>query len=77
MNMVCSIRLNVIYHAFQFCLVNLDDCWQTNRIDDIIQADQQRFPSGIRALADYIHSKNLKLGLSSGTVINPIHFYLS
>ena len=59
---------------FGFCIVNIDDCWQNNRIDDIIQADPQHFPSGIRALADYIHSKNLKLGLSSGTIINCIHF---
>jgi alpha-galactosidase len=45
--------------------VNLDDCWQVSRIDDIIQADSRNFPSGMRALGDYIHSKNLKFGLSS------------
>ncbi len=64
----------ILYDVFRFYIVNLDDCWQINRIDDNIQADPQHFPSGIRALADYIHSKNLKFGLSSGTIINFIHF---
>jgi alpha-galactosidase len=44
--------------------VNLDDCWQTSRDENgFIVADTTRFPSGIKALADYIHSKGLKLGL--------------
>jgi alpha-galactosidase len=44
--------------------VNLDDCWQTSRdAAGNIVADPERFPSGIKALADYIHGKGLKLGL--------------
>jgi len=44
--------------------VNLDDCWQTSRdAAGNIVADATRFPSGIKALADYIHSKGLKIGL--------------
>jgi alpha-galactosidase len=44
--------------------VNLDDCWQTSRdAAGNIVADAARFPSGIKALADYIHSKGLKMGL--------------
>jgi alpha-galactosidase len=44
--------------------VNLDDCWQTSRDEEgNIVADATRFPSGIKALADYVHSKGLKLGL--------------
>jgi alpha-galactosidase len=44
--------------------VILDDCWQTGRdsAGNII-ADTQRFPSGIKALADYVHSKGLKFGI--------------
>jgi len=47
--------------------VNLDDCWQLSRDNTTgeIQADPQAFPSGIKALADYVHSKNLKFGLYS------------
>jgi alpha-galactosidase len=53
--------------------VNLDDCWQRSRdADDTIQADPTDFPSGIPALADYIHSKNLKFGLYSGIVFTDI-----
>ena len=46
--------------------VNLDDCWQSSR-DDMgnIVVDAAKFPSGIKALADYIHSKGLKLGIYS------------
>ena len=48
-------------------LVNLDDCWQVTRdAQGIIQADSTAFPSGIPALADYIHSRKLKFGLYSG-----------
>jgi alpha-galactosidase len=42
----------------------IDDCWQTARdsAGNII-ADPVKFPHGIRALADYIHSKGLKFGI--------------
>lgn len=44
--------------------VNVDDCWQVGRdADGTIVADPQRFPSGMKALADYVHSKGLKFGL--------------
>ena len=46
--------------------VVIDDCWQKDRATDgTIQADPERFPSGIKALADYVHSKGLKFGLYS------------
>jgi alpha-galactosidase len=74
LDLVFFIRFCII--VFLFCIVNLDDCWQVRRIDDNIEADPQRFPSGMRALGDYIHSKNLKFGLSSGKIINLIDFQL-
>jgi alpha-galactosidase len=44
--------------------VVIDDCWQTGRDQaGNIVADAERFPSGIKALADYIHSKGLKFGI--------------
>jgi alpha-galactosidase len=44
--------------------VNIDDCWQVSRdAQGTIVADPERFPSGIKALADYVHSKGLKLGI--------------
>jgi alpha-galactosidase len=44
--------------------VNIDDCWQVGRdAQGTIVADPSRFSSGIKALADYVHSKGLKLGV--------------
>ncbi|NRF71663.1 glycoside hydrolase family 27 protein [Aquincola sp. S2] len=44
----------------------IDDCWQKSRdADGNIVADPERFPSGIKALADYVHAKGLKFGLYS------------
>jgi alpha-galactosidase len=44
--------------------VVIDDCWQTGRdAEGNIVADAEKFPSGIKALADYIHGKGLKFGI--------------
>jgi alpha-galactosidase len=44
----------------------IDDCWQTSRdTNGYIIADPTRFPSGMKALADYVHSNGLKFGLYS------------
>jgi alpha-galactosidase len=46
--------------------VVIDDCWQVSRDANAnIVPDPQRFPSGMKALADYIHSKGLKFGVYS------------
>jgi len=46
--------------------VVIDDCWQISRdAAGNIVADARNFPSGIKALADYIHSKGLKFGIYS------------
>ena len=46
--------------------INLDDCWHGERdAQGFIQPDPKRFPSGMKALADYVHSKGLKLGIYS------------
>src|SRR2546423_3586915 len=46
--------------------VVIDDCWQVERdAEGNIIPDSQRFPSGMKALADYVHSKGLKFGLYS------------
>ena len=44
----------------------IDDCWQISRDEnEEIVADKDRFPHGIKYLADYIHSKGLKFGIYS------------
>jgi|UniRef100_UPI0035C94896 alpha-galactosidase len=46
--------------------VVIDDCWHGIRdADGFIGQDAKRFPSGIKALADYVHSKGLKFGIYS------------
>jgi alpha-galactosidase len=46
--------------------VVIDDCWQVSRDENgVIVADKDRFPHGIKYLADYIHSKGLKFGIYS------------
>ena len=51
--------------------VNLDDCWAQSSRDSKgnLVPDKDRFPHGIKAVADYVHSKGLKFGLytSAGT----------
>jgi len=43
----------------------IDDCWQVGRDENgNIIPDPERFPSGMKAVADYVHS----LGLSSGYI---------
>ena len=59
-------------------LVALDDCWQAqHRVDGHVVADPQLFPSGIKALAAYVHARGLKLGLytaiGTGTCAMPGH----
>ncbi|SEO77327.1 Alpha galactosidase A [Luteibacter sp. UNC138MFCol5.1] len=54
-----------------YTYVNIDDCWanwQRDK-DGRLQPNPKRFPSGIAALADYIHAHGLKFGLysSAGT----------
>ena len=50
--------------GYQYLVI--DDCWHGVRdVHGDIQPDLQRFPSGIKALADYVHSKGLKFGIYS------------
>jgi alpha-galactosidase len=44
----------------------IDDCWQVSRdAAGNIVVDSKSFPHGIKALADYVHSKGLKFGIYS------------
>lgn len=50
--------------GYQYIVI--DDCWQVSRDNEgNIVPDAQRFPSGVKKLADYIHSKGLKFGIYS------------
>jgi alpha-galactosidase len=50
--------------GYQYIVI--DDCWHGKRDSlGFIQPDPERFPSGIKALADYIHGLGLKFGIYS------------
>ncbi|WP_205903554.1 alpha-galactosidase, partial [Pseudomonas viridiflava] len=52
--------------AAGYTYINIDDCWHGDRDSlGFIHPDTKRFPSEMKALADYIHGKGLKLGLYS------------
>jgi alpha-galactosidase len=45
--------------------VNIDDCWSEMERDaqNRLVPNKKRFPNGMKSLADYVHSKGLKLGI--------------
>jgi hypothetical protein len=50
--------------AVGYQYVNLDDCWMNGRdASGNLQWNTSKFPSGIPALASYVHGKGLKLGI--------------
>jgi alpha-galactosidase len=50
--------------GYQYVII--DDCWAVSRDKDgNIVPDPQHFPSGMKALGDYIHSVGLKFGIYS------------
>ncbi|GAB3224572.1 hypothetical protein GCM10027423_60440 [Spirosoma arcticum] len=52
--------------AAGYTYIKIDDCWHGDRDSlGFIHPNPQRFPSGMKALSDYIHSKGLKLGIYS------------
>lgn len=53
--------------AVGFEYIVLDDFWHGGRdsATGLLYADKEKFPSGLKALADYVHSKGLKFGIYS------------
>ena len=45
----------------------IDDCWslRDRSADGLLVPDPAKFPSGMKALADYVHSRGLKFGMYS------------
>lgn len=55
------------YRDVGYEYIVMDDCWSKRQRDEKgnLVADPEKFPSGIKALADYIHEKGLKFGMYS------------
>ena len=52
--------------AAGYTYLNVDDCWMAARDREqngTILEDPTRFPAGLRALVDYVHSRGLRFGL--------------
>jgi alpha-galactosidase len=47
--------------------LNIDDCWEARAraANGELAVDSVRFPSGMKALVDYVHGKGLKVGIYS------------
>jgi len=73
----CDINEKVIREAADYMVssgmkdagyeyVVIDDCWHGKRDSlGFISANKEKFPSGMKALVDYVHSKGLKFGIYS------------
>jgi alpha-galactosidase len=48
-----------------YIYVNIDDTWEADRGPDGVLRTNSKFPD-MKALADYVHSKGLKIGIYSG-----------
>ena len=58
------VKLGLKEAGYQY--INIDDCWHGARdANGEMHPDPQRFPSGMKALADYVHARGLKLGIYS------------
>ena len=50
--------------SYGYSYVVLDDgCYRPERVNDRLEADSVKFPSGFKSMADFIHSEGLKFGM--------------
>jgi len=57
--------------VYGYNYINIDDGFFDGRYDDgTLRVDSVKFPHGMKALADYIHSKGLKAGIYSEAGLN-------
>jgi hypothetical protein len=64
----CGFNFLSSYSSMQlgYQYINIDDCWAIGRDSNgVIVPDPLLFPNGIKAVADYVHSKGFKFGLYS------------
>ena len=60
------VELGLPRYGYEYVVI--DDCWsEYNRdpVTDRIVASHEKFPNGMKAVGDYIHSKGLKFGMYS------------
>lgn len=54
-----------------YTFINVDDCWAEANRDprDGMVASRANFPNGMKAVADYVHAKGLKIGIYSDVAL--------
>ena len=62
---LCFFALCLLITPISPRYINIDDCWLAHErvLRGKLPPDATRFPSGIKALGDYVHSKGLKFGI--------------
>ena len=61
-------------HDYGYEYIVIDDCWSEKVRDpetDRLVASHEKFPKGMRDIADYIHARGLKFGMYSCTGCAP------
>lgn len=56
------VNLELDQAGYQYLVLD-DGCYRTERVGERLSNEEQKFPDGFRALADYIHGKGLKFGM--------------
>ncbi len=56
------VELGLDQLGYQYLVLD-DGCYKEERVDGRLSNEETKFPSGFRALADYIHGKGLKFGM--------------
>lgn len=56
------IDLDLASLGYQYIVLD-DGCYKSERVDGLLSNETVKFPSGFKALSDYIHEKGLKFGM--------------
>ena len=58
----CIVSLGLDKLGYKYVVLD-DGCYKSERVDGKLSNESVKFPSGFKALSDYIHSKGLKFGM--------------
>ena len=64
------------YLAAGYNQISVDDCWEAPRVPEGVgplRGSPERFPKGMRALGDYLHSKGLRFGIYRCSTVARTH----
>lgn len=55
-------ELGLYKYGYQYVVLD-DGCYRPERVNDRLQSDPVKFPSGFKAMADFVHDAGLKFGM--------------